>query len=60
MSAANTLDAREIDEVLRVIDAAVSDLSMEIADTDNATFRAGLRARRDLLVGVSAKLRSPA
>jgi len=37
-------------ELLReALDSAVRDLSLEIADTDNAEFRRGLVARRDRL-----------
>ncbi len=47
----------EEDEVLReLLDVALSDMSMEIADTDNAGYRTGLRDRRTLLQSVRAKL----
>lgn len=39
-----------------LLDAAVRDLSYEIAATDNAGYRAELMARRDRLVEVAAAL----
>lgn len=39
-----------------VLAAVLSDMSMEIADTDNAGYRAGLRERRALLQSIQAKL----
>ncbi len=50
------LDEQEADALRTVLDDAVRDLSHEIADTDNALFREGLRARRDLLQAARVKL----
>jgi len=49
-------DAGALQEVL---DMAVRDLSMEIADTDNAEFRRGLTARRDRLQGLLDQVGGP-
>jgi hypothetical protein len=47
-------------ELLReVIGAAVSDLSPEIADTDNPAYRRDLKARRERLQAVLRLLSSP-
>ncbi|MGO9855176.1 MAG: hypothetical protein ACLPYY_09065 [Acidimicrobiales bacterium] len=47
--------ASDLGELLR---EALGDLSSEIAATDNAAYREGLRARRGSLEGVLAKLGS--
>jgi len=46
----------EVRELLLLLDSALGDLSMEIADTDNASFRRELQERRLLLQHVSEKL----
>ena len=43
----------ELKELLRT---SLGDLSTEIADTDNAGYRSGLRDRRDILQSVLALL----
>ena len=48
----------EASELGQLLDAAISDLSMEIANTDNPAFKASLRARREALRSVSEKLAS--
>jgi hypothetical protein len=50
------LDDQEADGLRAALDDALRDLSHEIADTDNAAFRDGLRARRNVLQSVRAKL----
>jgi hypothetical protein len=52
------LDAAELDVVREVLASAVSDLSPEIAGTDDPVYRRGLRERRELLRGVLARLGS--
>jgi hypothetical protein len=49
----NDDEARLLREVL---ESVVADLSPEIADTDNASFRRELNARRDRLRAILAKL----
>lgn len=51
-----SLDDEEADELRAVIDDALRDLSHEIADTDNASFREGLRERRARLLRVKTEL----
>jgi len=50
------LDAAELDAVKAALTSTIRDLSPEIADTDNPEYRRGLKAQRDLLVGVVARL----
>lgn len=50
------LGSEEVEALKAVLDDALRDLSHEIADTDNASFREGLRARRELLQGIRATL----
>jgi len=50
------LEGDEADELIVLLDAAIADLSPEIADTDNATYRTMLRARRDVLRTIRGKL----
>jgi hypothetical protein len=50
------LEADEAAELIVLLDAAIADLSPEIADTDNANYRTMLRARRDVLRGIRGKL----
>ena len=50
------LDAAELDAVRDALASTVRDLSPEIADTDNPQYRRELKARRDLLVAVVARL----
>jgi hypothetical protein len=50
------LEDEEAIELRRLLTEALSELGSEIADTDNASFRRTLRARRELLEGVRSKL----
>jgi hypothetical protein len=52
------LTAQEAAHLRDLLDVAVSDLSPEIAGTDNAEYRAGLRDRRESLRSVRSKLGS--
>ena len=46
------LDERERGILLELLDSALSDLSMEIADTDQMDFRETLKLRREVLTKV--------
>ena len=46
-------------EVQRLLEGALSDLSSEIADTDDAEYRDGLRERRSVLESVLYLLDNP-
>jgi hypothetical protein len=50
------MDDEEAGALRMMLDDALRDLSHEIADTDNASFREGLRTRRELLQRVRTKL----
>lgn len=50
------LEPEELDVVREVLTSAISDLSPEIADTDNFEYREALKARREVLRGVVARL----
>ena len=50
------LEGDEAAELIMLLDAAIADLSPEIADTDNAHYRTMLRARRDVLRAICGKL----
>lgn len=50
------LQPDEVQLVREVLSAYVRDLSHEIADTDNARFRATLRGRREALAAVLDRL----
>lgn len=50
------LDDEEAEELRAVLDGVLGELSTEIADTDNAAFRASLNRRRDLIRGVHERL----
>ena len=52
------LTGEEITELRSALDMVVSDLSPEIADTDNADYRAMLRQRRECLRSVRDRLDS--
>lgn len=47
-----TLDDEQAAELRTLVATALSDLSHEIADTDNPSFRSDLRKRRELLQSV--------
>ncbi|HXX90857.1 MAG TPA: hypothetical protein VEI83_11620 [Acidimicrobiales bacterium] len=51
-----TLTQEQAEELAVLLDAALRELSHEIAATDNAEFRAGLRARRDRLAAIRVGL----
>jgi hypothetical protein len=50
------LEPDEVEALREVLHSAISDLSPEIADTDNPEYRRGLKARRELLRTVVARL----
>jgi hypothetical protein len=50
------LEEEELVELIVLLDAAIADLSPEIADTDNARYRTMLRDRRELLRAIRGKL----
>ncbi len=50
------LSDAEVTTLQDVLDSYLSDLRMEIADTDRLEFREGLKAKRKLLEGVLARL----
>jgi hypothetical protein len=50
------LNDDEIEDLTDVLDAVITDLSPEIANTDNANYRAMLRARRTRLQAIRSKL----
>ncbi|MGH9092649.1 MAG: hypothetical protein ACRDZR_14925 [Acidimicrobiales bacterium] len=50
------LSNEEAEELRAVLDGVLGELSTEIADTDNASFRASLQRRRDLVRGVHVRL----
>lgn len=50
------LSMTEAAELASLLDGTISDLSPEIADTDNADYRAMLRDRRESLKSIRGKL----
>jgi hypothetical protein len=54
------LSADELDFLLARLQACLSDLRMEIADTDNSSFKAGLREEKAELLALIGKLRDAA
>ena len=50
------LDGEEAAELLALLDAAIADLSPEIADTDNAHYRTMLRERRERLRAIRGRV----
>jgi len=50
------LDEDQARELRTVLEEVLRDLSSEIADTDNASFRAGLEHRRRILRQVRARV----
>ena len=52
------LTDEQVADLGNLLREALSDLSSEIAATDNAAYRVGLRARRVSLEGVLTQLRS--
>ena len=53
-----SLTTAEAEELGQLLDTAISDLNMEIANTDNSAFKASLRTRRETLRSVAEKLAS--
>jgi hypothetical protein len=51
-----TLTEEEATELRQLLDETISDMSMEIADTDNPQYRATLRGRRERLAAIRAKV----
>jgi hypothetical protein len=52
------LDEGEATELRRLLDEALSDLSSEIADTENPDFQRSLRSRRERLERIRQELGS--
>jgi riboflavin biosynthesis pyrimidine reductase len=50
------LDDQQAEVLRTVLDEVLGELSSEIADTDNASFRISLANRRDVVHGLRAKL----
>ena len=50
------LTAEEAASLAHVLDEVLSDMNSEVSNTDNARYKAGLRARRDELRAIRAKL----
>lgn len=57
---AKTLELTDQQQELltELIDSTLGDLSYEIADTDNSTFKDKLKSRRDALKGIVEQLKS--
>jgi len=53
------LTAEDTEVLQEALDSVVRDLSLEIADTDNAEFRRGLQARRDRLQALLDRVGGP-
>ncbi len=53
------LDDNEANELRQLLSGALSELSSEIADTDNAQYAREIRSRRETLEGIQHRL-SPA
>jgi inorganic pyrophosphatase len=53
------LDDAQSELLREVLDAAFRDLRYEVADTDNTTYKEGLRARETVLSSILAKLGGP-
>jgi len=54
-----TLTDTEATELRDLLDGSLGDLSSEIADTDNPSYRLGLKERREVLRGVRDRLATP-
>ena len=54
------LTAAERDTLIEVLDVYLSDLRVEISDTDSLDFRQGLKERKAVLLRVLDALRTPA
>jgi hypothetical protein len=53
------LSETEVELVAKILTNYLSDLRMEIADTDNPDFRRGLRAEEESLRSILARLGAP-
>jgi hypothetical protein len=53
------LSDEQVGELQSLLDATLRDLSHEIAATDNADYRAGLRHRRDVLATIRSEIEAP-
>ena len=53
------LDESQAELLREVLDSAFRDLRYEVADTDNTTFKAGLRAREAMLGSILSQLGGP-
>ena len=53
------LTEEQCGEMQRLLEEYLGDLSTEIADTDNAQYREGLRHRRDVVESVLFQLDNP-
>ena len=53
------LDESQAELLREVLDSAFRDLRYEVADTDNSSFKAGLRAREDVLASILSQLGGP-
>jgi hypothetical protein len=54
------LSTEEEELLAELLDGAVRDLKMEIADTDSSTYKLHLRAREEVLLGLLRKVRQDA
>lgn len=52
------LSKEEKDTLVDVLETYISDLRMEMADTDSSFFRDELRAKKTILVGILDRLKS--
>ncbi len=50
------LSDAELVDLRDLLDGTLGDLSLEIADTDNAAYRVALKERRDRLKGMRVRL----
>lgn len=53
------LDDAEAAELSRLVKEALSDLSLEISDTDNPEFRRTLRQRQEVLSALDQRITPP-
>jgi hypothetical protein len=58
VTAAIELTTEQAEELRRTLEAVLGELTQEIANTDNALYRRGLRERRDRLQEVLAAVPS--
>jgi hypothetical protein len=52
------LSAQEAEELAEILENELSDLRMEIVDTDSQDFRGGLKRRKELLARVLDQLKN--